>query len=249
MLRRLRVSGLLSFGPPSIDLPLESLNVLIGPNGSGKSNVLEVLALLRAAPRELAEPVKRGGGVREWLWKGAESQCKARVEAIVDCPGSENALRHLLEFTDHGGLFEVTGEKIDHAESTSNRPDTGFRYCLEGGRHLFELTPALQPDARAFDAEKQPSASKPKVAQVPDRELHVHIPDSVSVTDGPALRLESERARPQESVLSQFRDSRTYPELHCLQEQYEQIRLFRNWSFGPRRSGAKTGARTIARIS
>ena len=40
MLRRLRVSGLLSFGPPSIDLPLESLNVLIGPNGSGKSNVL-----------------------------------------------------------------------------------------------------------------------------------------------------------------------------------------------------------------
>jgi PTS system fructose-specific IIC component len=34
LIQRLRVSGLLSFGPGGIDLPLEPLNVLIGPNGS-----------------------------------------------------------------------------------------------------------------------------------------------------------------------------------------------------------------------
>ena len=30
MLRRLKVSGMLSFGPKGLDLPLEPLNVLIG---------------------------------------------------------------------------------------------------------------------------------------------------------------------------------------------------------------------------
>ena len=42
LLRRLRVTGLLSFGPQGIDLPLEPLNVLIGPNGSGKEQGLHL---------------------------------------------------------------------------------------------------------------------------------------------------------------------------------------------------------------
>src|SRR3954452_6057511 len=70
LIRNLKVSGLLSFGARGIDLPLTALNVLIGPNGSGKSNLLEVLALLRAAPSNLPAPVREMGGVREWLWNG-----------------------------------------------------------------------------------------------------------------------------------------------------------------------------------
>ena len=58
LIERLKVSGLLSFGPSGIDLPLGSLNVLIGSNGSGKSNLLEVLSLLRAASTRLANPIK-----------------------------------------------------------------------------------------------------------------------------------------------------------------------------------------------
>lgn len=61
LIQRLKVSGLLSFGPQGVDLPLGSLNVLIGPNGSGKSNLLEVLALLNAAPTNLPRPVKKWG--------------------------------------------------------------------------------------------------------------------------------------------------------------------------------------------
>ena len=34
LIRRLKVSGLLSFGPRGVDLPMEALNVLIGANGS-----------------------------------------------------------------------------------------------------------------------------------------------------------------------------------------------------------------------
>ena len=81
LIQRLRVSGLLSFGPTGIDLPLEPLNVLIGPNGSGKSNLLEILALLRAAPTNLPQPIKEMGGVREWLWKGPSAQKEALVRA------------------------------------------------------------------------------------------------------------------------------------------------------------------------
>ena len=44
LIHRLKVPGLLSFGPNGVDLPMEPLNVLIGPNGSGKSNFLEVMA-------------------------------------------------------------------------------------------------------------------------------------------------------------------------------------------------------------
>ena len=35
LIRRLKVSGLLSFGPEGIDLPMEPLNVLIGPKPAG----------------------------------------------------------------------------------------------------------------------------------------------------------------------------------------------------------------------
>lgn len=177
-IHRLKVSGLLSFGPEGIDLPMESLNVLIGPNGAGKSNLLEVLALLRAAPRELARPIKRNGGIWEWLWKGDESPHKATIEATVNYPKKDSPLRHVLEFTDHGGHFEVTDERIEGAE-------TKFSYRLYQEFHRLGLATYRT------------------------------------------------REKPEESVLSQVRDAQTYPALHCLQEQYERIRLYRNWSFGP----------------
>src|SRR6266498_2406179 len=102
LIRRLKVSGLLSFGPNGIDLPLESLNVLIGPNGSGKSNLLEVLSLLRASPTKLPEPVKEMGGVREWLWKGPRSARAATIDVVIDYPQGEMPIRHVLEITEHG---------------------------------------------------------------------------------------------------------------------------------------------------
>ena len=62
LIRRLKISGMLSFGPQGIDLPMEPLNVLIGPNGSGKSNFIEALALLQAAPsRDLSRPGQADG--------------------------------------------------------------------------------------------------------------------------------------------------------------------------------------------
>ena len=197
MIHRLKVSGLLSFGPQGIDLPMEPLNVLSGPNGSGKSNLLEVLALLRAAPRELAEPIKRGGGIWEWLWKGDESPGKATLEAFVDDPEKGSPLRHMLEFADHGGRFEVTDECIECAEIIRDSTRSISRKTKERRPVLFYLT-------------------------------------LLTIVSEPlGLNMYRERTKPEESVLSQVRDAQRYPALHCLQEQYERIRLYRNWAFGP----------------
>ena len=113
----LKVQGLLSFGREGIDLPLEPLNVLIGPNGSGKSNLLEALALLQAAPREINEPINRGGGVREWLWKGAEGRGSAYLEAEI-AVSDGTALQHAITLVDRAGQ-PVLIERTSRADPAS----------------------------------------------------------------------------------------------------------------------------------
>jgi len=191
LIRNLKVSGLLSFGPKGIDLPLENLNVLIGPNGSGKTNLLEVLALLKASPTNLPEPVKEMGGVREWLWKGNPSSKEARLEAVVENPNGRQPLRHALAITDHGGRFEVIDESVENEKPYGNEPHPYWFYQFRQGH------PVL------------------KDIKEPERKL---------------LR---EKVNPEQSILAQMRDPERYPALAQLQDQYEKIRLFRNWSFGP----------------
>ena len=117
LIRRLRVSGLLSFGPRGIDLPLEPLNVLIGGNGSGKSNLLEVIGLLRTAPEEPGELSGMQGDAGEWLWKGGESARAATVEVIVDRPNGAGQFRHTMRVADDGGRLRVTAEDVTETEA------------------------------------------------------------------------------------------------------------------------------------
>ena len=63
--------GLLSFGPDTPPLELRPLNVLIGPNASGKSNLIDLLRLVRSLPSDMQAPIRGGGGVEGWLWKGS----------------------------------------------------------------------------------------------------------------------------------------------------------------------------------
>ena len=190
LIRRLRVSGLLSFGPKGIDLPMEPLNVLIGPNGSGKSNLLEVLGLLRAAPRDLGEPFRKRGGIWEWLWKGEKSPGAAVLDVIVGCSDGE-ALRHTLTIAENGGRLQVLAEEVANAEASESEADDFYR--LASGRHAVGIRGPDMPEAQA----------------------------------------EYSEAKPGESVLSQIREPRAYPALNMLQEQYENVRLYQNWSFGP----------------
>ena len=191
LIHRLKVSGLLSFGPDGIDLPLENLNVLIGPNGSGKSNLLEVLSLLKASPTNLPQPVKEMGGVREWLWKGKDPAQTATIDAVVTYEQGGMPVRHVLSVTEHAARFEVVDERIENEQPRPGQTDPYFFYRFQDGH------PTL------YDAALQ------------------------------RVQLQRENVRPEESILSQLRDPGRYPALFSLQEQYERIRLYRNWSFGP----------------
>ena len=190
-IREITLRNLLSFGPDSPSLPLHNLNVLIGPNGSGKSNLIEALGLLHAAPTHLAKPVREGGGVRDWLWKGTPG-ATAAIDMVVDNVKGKPPLRHVIEFAERGQKFELVDERIENAEPHPDKPSNmDFYYRFQRGR------PVLNIGGKA------------------SREVRL---DEVASD---------------ESILSQLKDPRQYPEFAHLSGLYSEFRLCREWSFGP----------------
>jgi len=139
LLEELKLTNLLSFGGDSQPVSLGQLNVLIGANGSGKSNFLEAIGLLRSAPAELVGPVREGGGVRDWLWKGAKKPVTATLEAAVSHEAGPQSLRYRLSFTEAGARFEVTDERIENAKASPGKPKPYFYFGYENGRPMLNV--------------------------------------------------------------------------------------------------------------
>ena len=206
MLHRLKVSGLLSFGPKGVDLPMAPLNVLIGPNGSGKSNLLEAIALLRSAPTTVTEPIARRGGPDEFFWKspGVRKNFGPRdfhIETIVDYPGAPQptkALKHLLTVTN---LWAYTGVNYEHVE-----PVDANGHRSKGKAFEFSLP--------SGGSDNEASGSQLSEVEKSSREI-IKIPV------------------PRGAVASMLNFPRSHLALMYLKEQYEAIRLYRSWSFGP----------------
>jgi predicted ATPase len=223
LIKSLRITNLLSFGPEAEALPLSQLNVLIGPNGSGKSNFLEVISLLQAAPKDLSAPVKEVGGVRDWLWKGA-SKAVAGVEVLVENPRGQMPLRHVMKFTEHGSRFELVEERIEFERPF---PGTGkatpyFFYRFQNGY------PVLNESRH-----EEPGTSKEEAP--PGQE------------SGEERELKRETLNPEQSILSQVKDPERYPVLAYLDTSYSRIAIYREWSFGrytPPRQEQKADLRT-----
>ena len=148
-LKRIKARNLLSFGSDGIDLELSALNVLIGPNGSGKSNLFEVVRLLQAAPSDLSEPVRTGGGITDWIWKG-NPKSSATVEAIVKNPSGTQPLRHVIEFRESNRLFTLKDERVEFEHPYEGKSDACFFYRYQGGRPAINVRDhgerGLQPD-------------------------------------------------------------------------------------------------------
>src|ERR1035437_1406410 len=118
-LRTIKLRNILSFGPDTPELELQSLNVLIGPNGAGKSNLIEAIGLLQSAPSNLLAPIRAGGGISEWLWKGSD-RAVAEIDTTVAYPLGDLPLRHRLSFTMVGQRAELVEEEIE-----DECPDSG----------------------------------------------------------------------------------------------------------------------------
>ena len=198
----IRLDNILSFGPSEEEFPLEPLNVLIGPNASGKSNLIEVLSLLHAAPRDLQAHIRRGGGVDEWFWKGEEAlDYIASVDVTLIYPSAlfeETPIRYGLSFTGGGRHVHVFDESIESNESSTvenHRPHTYYSYFYPRDESVIEV-----------------------VAPV-DGKRHVR-------------ELEDDEVDYGQSILSQKRDSRTYPEITFLAREFERLSFYREWNFG-----------------
>jgi predicted ATPase len=150
-LRTIRARNILSFGPDTSELELKSLNVLIGPNGAGKSNLIETIALLQAAPANLLEPIRTGGGITEWLWKGSERPPHAEIDATIYYPDGIMPLRHRLAFTMVGQRAELVDEAIENEHpSHAYDKDAFFYYRYQHGHPVLNVkSDAALPDGRA----------------------------------------------------------------------------------------------------
>ncbi|MBI4740051.1 MAG: AAA family ATPase [Betaproteobacteria bacterium] len=135
LIHAVKLGSFLSFGDASEAIPLKSLNVIIGPNGSGKSNLLESIELLRSAPEQLLKPIREGGGVRDWLWKGAQVTPTASLEVLIANPKGPQNLRYQLAFTEVGQRFQIIDERVENEKPDSPKhPQPYFYYHFNQGR-------------------------------------------------------------------------------------------------------------------
>jgi len=133
LLTQVRLDNLLSFGPGTVPLPMEKLNVLIGPNGAGKSNLLEAIALLRSSTTDWRPVISRGGGVGEWIWKGQPHE-PASVEAVFANPRGSEPLRHTITFRQEQQTFQIVDERIEYERRTEGDGKAIFGYRYRNGR-------------------------------------------------------------------------------------------------------------------
>ena len=195
LIKSLRVTNFLSYGPETQAVELGPLNVLIGPNGSGKSNFLEALSLLQAAPEQLTRPIRDGGGIQDWLHKsGAPGSAEdARIEVLIANPNKGlKDFRYGLAFNEVGGRFEVRDEYLENAQADAGQKQPYFFYHWNEGR------PVLNMSTAGFGKRK----------------------------------LQRETIKPELSILSQKRDADLYPEMTWVADQFQSMRLYREWTFG-----------------
>ena len=229
-LRRLRVRGLLSFGPDTPEFEFSPLDVLIGANAAGKSNFLEAIRLLAAAPTDLAGAIRRRGGVGDWLWKGEGAAASATLSAEVGpYPETGRRLRYHLEITgDDDGRPVVSDERVEEAPSPDASPDDREARLLYG-------TVGGVPVLRAADR-LETGGWPPEGARLGEPTLTMFPEEAVA--EPPArlqglVRLPPDAIPPGQSVLAACRDLEPCPELSWLARQLGRIAVFGARPVGP----------------
>jgi predicted ATPase len=131
----LQLQNFLSYGSEPETIELQPLNVLIGTNASGKSNLIEAMGVLKATPTDLVAPIRQGGGISDFLWKGEKGTPTAKIEAILDYPERTMPLRYQISFTAVGQRLEVVDEAIEDKaprNSSESQPFFYYRYNHRG---------------------------------------------------------------------------------------------------------------------
>lgn len=218
LFHRLHLKNILSYGPKAEPIDLEPLNVLIGPNGSGKSNLIEAISLLKAAPSDLAAPIRAGGGAVEWLWKG---------ELPSDSPLSIAVTLSLFPRSE----LQLLGADIreEPLSYTLAMVTAGAHFMLV--EELIEQPPECDPGQSLYRCTFRDRGHRGGKAIIKSR-----VP-----VDGAKGRLYERRVQEHpgigevafhESILSQIKDIVNYPEITLLGRDFAHIGLFRSIGIG-----------------
>lgn len=144
LLKSLKLTNFLSFGESAQALDLRPLNVVIGPNGSGKSNLIEAIDLIRSTPStseksNLLAAIRDGGGVRDWLWKGAAKTPRAAIDAVFDNPKGPVDIRYVLSFSEVGQRFEILDERVENEQPDCGHSNPYFYYRFQNGHGVLNI--------------------------------------------------------------------------------------------------------------
>ena len=206
MFQHLTLQNLLSFGPEGVGVELRPLNVLIGTNGAGKSNFIDAISLLEAAPQapqSIGRPLFQGGGVAQWMWKGAGAGGACRLDAVLSGPSAHaKSLRYRVEFGSLNGRFNLIDEVVENENpDLPHQSDVRFFYRFQNGRPVLNVRSSGQQDW------------------------------SATANDGRHLRQDL-NLDPSQSILAQRADPEQFPEISHLGSQFRRIAIYRNWGFG-----------------
>ncbi len=144
LLKSITLVNLLSYGSIGAPIELTPLNILIGPNGSGKSNLIEAVSLLQASPKKLGandlrDVTGNGGGVEEWIWKGASKKI-ASIDALITNPRGLQPLRHVLAFREQSQTFHLEDERIENEHPDSGQEQPYFYYQYQQGHPVLNIS-------------------------------------------------------------------------------------------------------------
>jgi len=202
LFKSIKLQGFLSFGPSLNRVPMSSLNVVIGPNGSGKSNFVEALSVLRAVPRDLPLPIREGGGVKDWIWKGRPAAERASVEVVfsegtvAESQTGNPAVRYRLVFGAEGDRFTVLDERIENESPNTGYDKPFFYFGYENGRPMLSVAGGdrrelkreeIDPSQSILSQRRDPD-SYPEVTRVADLLRKIVIYRSWSFGPNSALR-------------------------------------------------------------
>ncbi|MBF0497806.1 MAG: AAA family ATPase, partial [Deltaproteobacteria bacterium] len=212
-IKSLALKNILSFGATERRIEFGPLNVMIGLNGAGKSNLIEVLSLLQATPKDFLVPIRQGGGVSEWLYKGSDIAPIAEINAVVDYPAGSMPLRYKSAFTMVGQRLEMYDEAVEDERPLRGEEDgVYFYYRYQRGNPVVNVQ-----ISRSESAGQAPERAR--------RFIRKHDLD------------------PEQSVLSQRKDPDQYPELNYLADNFSKMKFYREWNqgrLGPARLPQKT---------
>jgi predicted ATPase len=169
-LRRVHFRNILSFRNAELS-EIGNVNLLIGANASGKSNFMDALSLLQAAPRGLGDPIARGGGIREWIWRGkAELFGVASIECEVEVDESSSPLHYLLSIQEANETFAVHEERLAPKRKDKRSPTAifdreGANLVFRGsvGDHLLRnghRVAKIAPNVSVLSAFRDPSEKR-----------------------------------------------------------------------------------------